>query len=646
MNEFLKIVLSLSVSGTLLLLLIWGLKQLCKNKFSRRWQYYIWLVAVLRFLIPFTFGTTIVGGLFETLDATMETAASNENSMNPNVPVTVNTDTGETEPIPENRNATAADSIRKPLDIFDCVFLIWAVLGLILFVRRITIYQSFIHYLKAGNTEVADISILNLLSDCEEKQNIKSRVELYRNPLIASPMLIGFFRPCIILPVRELGEKELAYILGHELSHYQQKDLFYKWMIQLVVCVHWFNPFVYLLEKEVNKSCELSCDEKVISRLDAQARREYGDTLISYLKGNNLYKSSLSCVTLTEGAEQLKERLGAIMKFKKKSKSVIMITAIISVAVFACFFATGAYAAPSANHDSAMVNHNSAMIWKDSSILNQVMKEDGVYYIFCDGTGEKDRPQASVSDGSVLFVLVREDSYVSIGPFDNQETLVEDVTKQCEYMKSLTQEEKDLIIATAVTVDSNLGYSDSYAKLIAYKTGNYGQQSIADFNAALAPTPDALSQVLAAQADVISFITPDDKNYDFFTITMTLSAGELYCEHRGEEFTFFAGISKQSGPSKWLDEEGEIWYEFNCYADLYVTYVINAPELLTVAERDYTLLTFKEKMQDYLNGLSEDEITDGNIEKKLTDKAAELAKDLSTENMTLSCEIPLIDIID
>lgn len=47
-----------------------------------------------------------------------------------------------------------------------------------------------------------------------------------------------------------------------------------------------------------------------------------------------------------------------------------------------------------------------------------------------------------------------------------------------------------------------------------------------------------------------------------------------------------------------------------------------------------------------MNGLSEDEITDGNIEKKLTDKAAELAKDLSTENMTLSCEIPLIDIID
>ena len=80
--------------------------------------------------------------------------------------------------------------------------------------------------------------------------------------------------------------------------------MFYKWLIQIVVCVHWFNPFVYLLEKEVNKSCELSCDEKVIAVLDDKEKREYGDTLISFLKSNNPCKSSLASVTLTEGAEQ------------------------------------------------------------------------------------------------------------------------------------------------------------------------------------------------------------------------------------------------------------------------------------------------------------------------------------------------------
>ena len=444
MNEFIKILLSLSVSGALLLLLILGLKPLYKNKFSKRWQYYIWIVVALRFLLPFTPDTTIIGSLFEKFDTT---AITNEIPTNPNVPVPADTGNSKAEPIQTNREITTA-AMREPFNKYVCLFFIWSALALVLFVRKVTVYQGFIQYIKAGNKEVSDIKILNLLSDCEEKLNIKTRVELSCNPLIASPMLIGFFRPRIILPVGELEDKELSYIFVHELTHYKQRDMFYKWLIQIVVCVHWFNPFVYLLEKEVNKSCELSCDEKVISILNEKAKREYGDTLISFLKSNNLYKSSLASVTLTEGAEQLKERLGAIMKFRKKSKAIIAITAIFTAAVCVCFFVTGAYAAPSAANDMKT--------WKDSEILNEILTEDGVYYIFCDGAGEDDKPLSSVSAGSIKFVLVRKDSYTSIGPFDNMETLMEDVAEQCEYMNTLTQEEKKLVMEAVADICGNV----------------------------------------------------------------------------------------------------------------------------------------------------------------------------------------------
>ena len=437
MNEFIKILLSLSVSGALLLLLILGLKPLYKNKFSKRWQYYIWIVVALRFLLPFTPDTTIIGSLFEKLDTA---AITNEIPTTPNVPVPADTGNSKAEPIQTNQEVTTA-AMRDPVDKYVCLFFIWSALALVLFVRKITVYQGFIQYIKAGNKEVSDIKILNLLSDCEEKLNIKTRVEISCNPLLASPMLIGFLRPRIILPAHEWEDKELSYIFVHELIHYRQRDMFYKWLIQIVVCAHWFNPFVYLLEKEVNKSCELSCDEKVISVLDDTARREYGDILISFLKSNNLYKSSLASVTLTEGAEQLKERLGAIMKFRKKSKVIIAITAIFTVAVCICFFVTGAYAAPSVAND--------LKTWANSEILNEILTEDGVYYIFCDGAGEDDKPLASVSAGNIMFVLVRKDSYTSVGPFDNMETLMEDVTEQCKYMKNLTEEEKGLIIETA-----------------------------------------------------------------------------------------------------------------------------------------------------------------------------------------------------
>ena len=302
MSEFMKIVLSLSISGALLMLVVLGLKQIYKNKFSKRWQYYIWIIVVLRFLIPFTPGTINIRSLFERVCTTVstrmeESLESPEGLVSPKIPAVINMNNKESNqpqlPTDEDENITINTVVQKPYNIYAYLFLGWSALALVLLVRKITIYQGFIQYIKAGNTEVSDIKILNLLSECQEKQNIKRRVELYHNALIASPMLIGFFRPSIVLPDCELEEKALTYIFMHELSHYQQRDMFYKWLIQIVVCIHWFNPFVYLLEKEVNKACELSCDEAVILLFNESVPREYGDTLLLFLRSNNLYKARL-----------------------------------------------------------------------------------------------------------------------------------------------------------------------------------------------------------------------------------------------------------------------------------------------------------------------------------------------------------------
>ena len=82
----------------------------------------------------------------------------------------------------------------------------------------------------------------------------------------------------------KMGKTDFRNIISHELTHFKRKDMFYKWLVQVTICVHWFNPFVWLLGKEVNRRCELSCDEKVVGALSAQARKDYGDTLLSFLK--------------------------------------------------------------------------------------------------------------------------------------------------------------------------------------------------------------------------------------------------------------------------------------------------------------------------------------------------------------------------
>ena len=197
--------------------------------------------------------------------------------------------------------------------------------------------------------------------------------------------------------------------------------------------------------------------------------------------------------------------------------------------------------------------------------------------------------------------------------------------------------------ASSPTISPNT--SAAYEKLIAYKTEGYGQQSIADFNTTLASTPDELTEFLAAVADVISTISSDDENYDFFTTTISFSSQELYGEHMGEEFFISMPLSKLSRPCDYLDDEGETVYDFTCFVDATAVYSIQAPKFVSVAERDKALLTFKEEMQNYLNGLSEEEIVGGDIKKMLTDKSTELANSLSTENMKLSpCDIYMIEI--
>lgn len=121
----------------------------------------------------------------------------------------------------------------------------------------------------------------------------------------------------------------------------------------MVICVHWFNPFVYRMEKEVNRACELSCDESVISALNDRARREYGEMLIQFIKIKHHKNNSIASVTLTEGAEQLKERLGAIMKFRKKTKLIAAISVITAVLLSAGGSTIGAYVAQSGAKQSS-----------------------------------------------------------------------------------------------------------------------------------------------------------------------------------------------------------------------------------------------------------------------------------------------------
>lgn len=220
MNEILKIVLSLSLSGALLILVLLLCKPLFRDRISKRWQYYIWLVVIARLLLPFTPETSPVGTLFQQVDHVIEQtdATPGQNiapAPQPGADTAIKNDI-----TPKNGVTDAAPTPQRLFTILiQNLWLVWMVVALILIIRKITIYQGFVKYIKAGRAEVSDTAILDRLALIGEQAGVKRPVELYTNSLISSPLLLGFFRPCIVLPSTDLAPVDLEYTLLHELTH-------------------------------------------------------------------------------------------------------------------------------------------------------------------------------------------------------------------------------------------------------------------------------------------------------------------------------------------------------------------------------------------------------------------------------------------
>lgn len=340
MNLVLKIFLSMSFSGALLILaLLWG-KRFFKNKASRQWQYYIWLVVILRLLLPFGPETSFMGKTCQAIEQTITQAApsfemqnpfhTRENVLNPTVSLTPESGNSSS-PAEESATAHPFQDILSLL--FHQAWLIWLVVALGMLIRKITIYQSFIRYINVGLVPVSDIRILDKLSIIAEQECIKKPVELCINPLVSSPLLIGFFHPCIVLPGMDISEKDFQYIVLHELTHYKRRDIFYKWLVQVSVCLHWFNPLVHLMSREITNACELACDEAVLAKIGYNNAQNYGKTLLDAMAAVGKYPENPGVATLSENKQLLKERLDAIMNFKKKSKLTGLLMSALTLCV-------------------------------------------------------------------------------------------------------------------------------------------------------------------------------------------------------------------------------------------------------------------------------------------------------------------------
>ena len=280
MNILLKMFLSMSFSGSLFILLLLAGKRFLKDKISRQWQYYIWLIVVARLLLPFGPETNLMGKAYQAVDQAITHSASLPQQPSPsddsntfNVPASGMEHDNQNTVTPKD-NPISYRPVKDILSLFtNHVWLIWLMVALILLVQKITAYHSFIRYVNAGLHPVSNVEQLDRLSAIAEQTGRKRPVELCVNPLVSSPLLIGFFRPCIVLPSADIPEKDFQYIVLHELTHYKRRDMFYKWLVQITVCLHWFNPLVYLMRREITKALNFLVMKRSFQKWDMITHR-------------------------------------------------------------------------------------------------------------------------------------------------------------------------------------------------------------------------------------------------------------------------------------------------------------------------------------------------------------------------------------
>lgn len=149
---------------------------------------------------------------------------------------------------------------------------------------------------------------------------------------ISFPFILGVIRPKIYLP-SGLNKEDEQYVLAHERAHLKRLDHIWKPLGYLLLCVYWFNPFVWAAYVFLCKDIELACDEKVIGEFDLQKKKAYATALLDCSIGRRMV---MAC-PLAFGEVGVKERVKSVLKYKKPAYGFVLAAVFIFGIIGACF---------------------------------------------------------------------------------------------------------------------------------------------------------------------------------------------------------------------------------------------------------------------------------------------------------------------
>lgn len=337
MSNLFSNLLAMSIAGSVVVGLMLLFRPVTAKIFPAKWQYGIGKMAIAFFLLPVSL---IVGKISFVLPKTI-TPRHPSGTPPMAIPETLQpNDFVDAVDTLMEKHLPAAMEKHLSLEVMGAVLLIWFVGAMAFAGWHFYCYRRFSKRLLENSIPIPEDTAATLLSSLKVALDVHGDVKLMLNHKIASPMLVGLRRPMILLPASSISERDLKLVLTHELMHLKRKDLWVKVLALIAGTLHWFNPFVHVLRKDVSTWGELSCDEALASEMSHEERKHYGEAILNTLDNHSSMNTAFYS-PLCESKKHIKRRLIRMLNVKKTKKSitVLAVAAILTIGGIGLAFA-------------------------------------------------------------------------------------------------------------------------------------------------------------------------------------------------------------------------------------------------------------------------------------------------------------------
>lgn len=330
------IVVLSSLIGSVIVLLILSIKLMFKNRLTSTFQYYIWMILIIKLIVPFgphySFNVSSIYKKFHTENITNENTKkiltkSLNTASNSLISPTATHSLDKT--VPNNTSLKSKVNVKKVL----CFA--W-ILGISILIAILAVGYKKLERIICLSSKDIKYSHKEILRNCTADMKIKAKLELLYSTQITSPSICGIIKPKILIPktaVDNIDDKQFKYTIMHELFHLKNKDIIINFLITLLSIIYWFNPILLYGFHKMRQDCEISCDYQVISHLNKGENIQYGNTIIKILELSGSSRRLTGTTPMFTNSSEIKRRIIMISKYKKLSTRKILLGGMVAAAI-------------------------------------------------------------------------------------------------------------------------------------------------------------------------------------------------------------------------------------------------------------------------------------------------------------------------